>query len=160
MAVVDPVSAGFNFGRSVVGLIQEYVKDPDLAAKLTAEIQQRQIDFSKTLLQTTTTPKTDALVKLLYALRDVVIPMFRPLGSAALTAFGAYLAYNQIPTPEWLDAAMVAAFPGWMASRHVEKAKRVESEKEMARLRQIVSARVAGNSASDGGSILDIEAGG
>lgn len=149
---LDPLTAGFDFGKSIVGLVSEYIEDPDLRAKLTTEIQKQTIDFQKAVLQTQTTPRADAFVKILYATRDVIIPMLRPVGSAALTAFGAYLAYNQIPTPEWLDAVLVAAFPGWMASRHVTKVKEVEKSAEETRLKQIVSARVANDPAYSGES--------
>lgn len=131
---MDPLTAGLDFGKAVVGVVDQFVDDGDLSAKLKNEILTKQMDFSTTLVQTKTTPKTDALVKLLFALRDVAIPLFRPVGSALLAGFGAYLAVNQIPTPEWLDAMMVAAFPGWMVSRHSTKQAEIAAQSEKDRM--------------------------
>jgi hypothetical protein len=90
-----------------------------------AEIQLRKIELEHKsrdkLLAITTTPRIDALVKLLIAIRDVVIPILRPLGSACMTAFGLYAHYKGIEIDLALHGLMDSAFPGWMASRHVNK---------------------------------------
>jgi hypothetical protein len=137
---LDPLTAGLDFGKAVVGVIDQFVDDGDLAAKLTNEIMKEQISFSTALVKTKTTPRTDAVVKLLFALRDVAIPLFRPLGTAALTGFGVYLASTGAPTPEWLDAAMVAMFPAWGVSRHAHKSAEIQAETEQHRLEQITQA--------------------
>lgn len=90
-----------------------------------AELQQRKEDNKHKremkLLTITTTPNIDAFVKVLYAIKDVVIPMLRPLGSAAMTAFGLWAHYKGLDIDLGLHALMDSAFPGWMTSRHINK---------------------------------------
>lgn len=139
---VDPVTAGFNFGEKVVGVISEWVEDKDLAAKLAFEVTKLNQAFSLEVLKTQTTPKVDALVKFAYAMRDVIIPLFqdviipllRPVGSAAVTAFGVYAHMKGVSIDPTTHALLDAAFPGWMASRHAEKARKDKEETERVRV--------------------------
>lgn len=99
---------------SVSGVLSELITDKDLRAKL-------EFEMAKALLTTTTTPKVDATVKLLMALRDLAIPLFRPVGSVALAAFGAYCVTNGIELPEYISVMLFGAPLGWGMSRHKEK---------------------------------------
>lgn len=100
--------------ESVTGLISEFIEDPDKQAEL-------RLKLSQSLLQTTTTPKTDAFVKILIAFHDIALPMLRPLGAAAMTAVGLYFQYKGIDMDAGLQAVVTGAFPAWGASRHINK---------------------------------------
>lgn len=100
--------------ESVTGLISEFIEDPDKAREFRFKLDQ-------TLLQTTTTPKVDAFVKILIATRDIIIPMLRPLGAAAMTAAGIYMHYKQIPIDGAMHALLDGSFPAWGTSRHINK---------------------------------------
>ena len=128
---------GLKLGQSIFGVIDQLVDDGDLAAKLKNGILEKQIEFSTTVLTTSTTPRMDAAVKFMYALRDVIIPMFRPLGSLAVTAFAAYATAKGIQMDPATQAVMGAAFPGWMYSRHVQKKTEANAEVERERTQAI-----------------------
>ncbi len=90
-----------------------------------AEIQLKKIEIKAAaqdkLLSITTTPTVDAITKLLIVFRDIVLPLLRPLGSFSMTAFAAYAAVNNIELSGATEAMLIAAFPGWMGSRHIAK---------------------------------------
>lgn len=113
--------------ESITGLISEFITDPDKAAEFRFKLDQ-------TLLQTITTPRTDAFVKILIATRDIIIPMIRPLGAAAMTAAGLYFQYKGIEVDTTIEALTVGAFPAWGASRHVNKQTQQREQTERATL--------------------------
>jgi len=90
-----------------------------------AEIQLRKIELDhesrNKLLEITTTPKTDATVKLLIAFRDIVLPLLRPVGGAIMALFGMYCVNEGIEIPSEMQAVLFGAFPMWGLSRHVNK---------------------------------------
>lgn len=98
-------------------LVDQFILDKDLAEKLKHK-----------LLMKDTVVWVDALVKLFYAFPHIILPVLRPLGAAAMTAFGMYCHANEIV----LDAATIAifdgAFPGWCVSRHLGKADEIARE--------------------------------
>lgn len=110
------------------GLVSEWITDDDLRAKLDFEGEKLRFELDKVLLSTTTHPRVDALVKILIALRDIVIPMLRPVGSMALAAFGAYCLSNDIELSDTLQVVLFGAPVGWGVSRHVEKVKKAEKD--------------------------------
>jgi hypothetical protein len=106
---------------SVFSFFSELVTDDDLKAKLVFEEAKLRFALDQILLTTQTTPKVDAAVKVLMALRDIVIPMFRPLGAACMTAFGAYCMMNGIELSEPIQYLLFGAPIGYGVSRHVDK---------------------------------------
>jgi hypothetical protein len=128
---IPVIESALKFGTSIVDVIDQYVEDKDLATKLKFAIAEKQIDFS---MQIQASEHVPTFVKLMYAVRDVLIPMFRPLGTFALTAFAAYAATNDITLDPVLQAALAAAFPGWVASRHVEKSTKTKAEAEVKKI--------------------------
>jgi hypothetical protein len=114
--------------ESVTGLISEFIVDDDLRAKLNVELQKIEAGVTTQLLQTTTTPKVDAFVKILIAIKNVIIPLLRPLGAGCMTAFGMYCHYNSLPLDGATQVVMDGAFPAWGASRHVEKQKKIRKK--------------------------------
>jgi len=117
----DPITGAEDLFKSIVGLGQTYIDNKEKAAEFAFQLAQLQVQFSQQLVQTKTSPFVDALVKFMYAMRDVIIPMFRPIGSFLLTASCAYLNYKQIAPPEPINSIMASSFPGWMVSRHINK---------------------------------------
>lgn len=123
---MDPVTAGLDLGKSITGLISEWVEDKDLANKLNFEIIKMQNDFNLAMLQSKTNPKMDALVKFMFALKNVIIPLLRPICSFLITAFGMYCHYKGIQVDPTTHAILDAAFPGWMTSRHIDKSNQAK----------------------------------
>ena len=118
---LDPVTAVANVFDKGLGILDQYVEDKDLKAKLGFELSRLQIDMQRTVVTMSTTPTMDAFVKLLYATRDVIIPMLRPLGASLLTGAAVYMEMHHVAMPEWLTAMLGSAFPSWMVSRHLDK---------------------------------------
>lgn len=137
---IDPVTAGLQFGGKILDLADQFIEDKDAKAKFAFELSKLQSAFSTSVITTQTTPKVDAVVKLMYAWRDVGVSLVRPIGSAVAAAFAAYCVVKGITLPDWLEAAMVALFPGWMVSRHIEKSatKKAEvAEKQIAAQKEV-----------------------
>ena len=130
-----------DFGQSVIGLISEYIEDPDLRMKMTVEVQKLEHQSMSTLLTTTTSPLVDATVKLMYAF----VALFRPLASIGVFIYG-------LSQPETIgqlyeidqtmgtvaSAGIFGAAPAWGISRHMEKTKEI---KEKATVEKIKAAK-------------------
>lgn len=120
-----PIIGGFI--DKVLDLINKNVQDKDLAAKLTADATKEMLAFSTTLVTQSTTPWVDAVVKLMYAFRDVGVSLFRPVGSVIMACFAAYMMYKQLPVPTWAEPVLAAfgfAPAAWGLSRHAEKTRK------------------------------------
>ena len=103
--------------KGLIGLGSEFIEDKDKRNEFNMRVKEMEGSITLALIQQKTTPKVDAAVKLLYAL----IPFFRPIGSAAMTVFGAYAMYTGMEMPPSLEYILVGAFPAWGASRYSEK---------------------------------------
>ncbi len=111
----------------LVGFAGKFFPDKDKAAEFALKAEELKQQITLKLLGTTTTPRADAFVKIIYALIDVFKGLSRPLGSAAAFMFGLFhpelvqQAANALPAEyQWLvPAAVFGSFPGWMTSRHV-----------------------------------------
>lgn len=123
MSALDPITGITNLGSKILDIVDQYVEDKDASLKVKSAVFQATLDFA---LSIQTGEHVPTGVKYLYALRDVVLPLLRPVGAAAMSGFAAYAAYKGIEIDPAVNAAMAAAFPGWMYSRHVTK---VEAEK-------------------------------
>ena len=106
-----------------VKIADKMVMDKDKYADLQFKKAELKHEAQMALLQQTTTPTIDAWVKILLALRDIIIPMFRPLGSLAMAAFSAYCIKEGIELPEYLKEALFAPSVMWGYSRYKEKTK-------------------------------------
>ncbi len=145
---LDPVTAAFDFGGKLIDLISEAIPDPDKRAEIVAQIQRDTLEFSRLILSTKTTPRVDAFVKLLYAARDVAIPLFRPVLGALATAAAAWMAYKGVQVPEWMEALLAALFPAWVASRHANKTAEAAHKAEVEKIKVLAESRTRG--ADDG----------
>jgi hypothetical protein len=105
----------------ITNLAGKMIMDKDKFAELQFRKLELEYNAKKDLLKQTTTPKIDAVVKLLITINDVVIPLLRPLGAAAMTAFGIYMHAKGTPMEAISQAIFDGAFPAWGASRHVNK---------------------------------------
>ena len=119
----------------IVGIVDKFIVDKDKYAELQNKKIEMENSYKVALLNKTTTPKTDAFVKLLLAFKDIILPLFRPVGSLLLGAVVLYFHSVGNPLPPELALLLGGAFPGWMASRHVakkeeEKTKRVKEEED------------------------------
>lgn len=106
--------------ESLLALGGKYIDDKTKQMEFATEVAKLGLQTQQVILEDKTSPFVDGLVKLMYASKDVLIPLLRPLGSAALSAFSAYCAYKHIDLGS-MGIVMGAAFPGWMASRGIEK---------------------------------------
>lgn len=116
--IINAVTGVF---KQIFGVVDQLVEDKDKKNELIVKVAELQHQLSMQLLQTSTVPWVDATVKLLFALRDLVIPMFRPVVSACMAAYVAYAELNGITLSPLVEAAFAGAFPGWIASRWSEK---------------------------------------
>jgi len=107
--------------KSIFGIVDQVVVDKDKAAELKVQLAQMQSTLNAQLLTTQTVPWVDATVKILMAIRDLVIPMFRPVIGAVFTGLAVWFEYKGIPVNPTLQAIMAAAFPGWMVGRQMKK---------------------------------------
>jgi len=103
--------------KELLGIIKEAVPDKDKQAELSFKVIEIQFAFRQKILEIQTVPWVDALVKIMAAFTM----FFRPIGSAFMTAFGAFCAYKQIHLPDGLDYVLTMAFPAWGVSRHMNK---------------------------------------
>ena len=114
----------------VTNLASKLILDKDKYAELQFKRSDNEHEARMSLLATTTTPKIDATVKLLLALRDVVIPLLRPLGSFALAGFAAYCVSENIQLGETVETMMFGAPLAWGASRHVNKQTKAKAKED------------------------------
>ena len=111
MAPYEKVAEG------ALSIIDQLVDDGDLAIKLKHEMQ-------TLLLTTKTSGFVDGTVKILMALRDIVIPMLRPVGAFYLSYMGVDMATAELAANgdiSALSGGLATAFPAWGASRHANK---------------------------------------
>lgn len=106
------------------------IEDKDKKAEYAFKVQQMMHDLAFKLLETKTYPWIDGLVKLAYASEAIIKGLLRPIGAAIMTGFVIYAELNGIPLSGTVEAVLLAAFPGWMTSRHVEKGKKKKPEIE------------------------------
>ncbi len=107
-------------------LARKLIPDKDKLAELEGEVAKAQNELDKLLLQTTTTPWVDGFVKILYALERFI----RPLGAAAMTAYGLYAHTKGIQIDPMMHGMIDGAFPAWGTSRHVHQNNRIKKDKE------------------------------
>lgn len=101
-------------------LIVDQDKKIEFAFK-TLELAQRSMEV---LLNTKTYPWVDGIVKLLYAIKELIVPMFRPVGSFAMAAFAAYCDIKEIPLSDTVSTILYGAPVAWGTSRHMEKSRK------------------------------------
>jgi hypothetical protein len=116
---IPVVSAVTDVFKSLFGLGAELIEDKDKLNEFNFKLNELQGQLNLQLIQTTTVPWVDGTVKLLFAFNS----LWRPLGGAAMTAFGIYAYVKGIQIPEGLHAVFDAAFPAWGLSRHINKQK-------------------------------------
>lgn len=105
---------------NLIGLGKSLIEDKEKQAEFAYKIAELQVQVQEKILTMTTTPRMDAFVKFLYALKELILPLMRPMVSTCLSGFAAYAAYKHIDLGP-LNVVFGAAFPGWMASRGIEK---------------------------------------
>ena len=131
------IDAGLELGNGIVGVVDQWVEDKDLAAKLKAGLAEKHTEFLTVLY---TSAQTPGYVKFLYALRDVIVPLVRPMVSGSALGFIAYAQYKGFELPIWIDAIFASLFPAWGASRWHEKIKDKDIELERERNKEIAGA--------------------
>lgn len=107
--------------KPITMLASKMIMDKDKYAELQFKKVELEYNARSELLKQTTTPKIDAVVKLLITINDVVIPLLRPVGAAAMTAFGVWMHMKGTPMDVAHQVIFDGAFPAWGTSRHVNK---------------------------------------
>jgi len=92
----------------------ELITDKDKKAEFEFKAKEIANELDEALLNTTTVPWADGIVKILLATKVFI----RPLGALGLTAFGAFPQYKGLEIDTALHSIFDGAFPGWMLSRH------------------------------------------
>ncbi len=113
--------------EGIVSIIDQFVDDGDLALKLKYEMQQ-------TLLSTKTEGFVDGFVKLMFAFRDLILPILRPVGAFYLTYMGVDMATAEMAAGgdvSAMSASLTAAFPAWGGARQMNKGQeqRIKQDK-------------------------------
>ena len=146
--LVEPVAGVLN---NIIAVVDQYVEDKDLKAKLIVEMRKIEMDGMTTLLKTSTNPFVDGTVKLMYA----SVSLVRPLTSVGLFLYG--LAFPEklgelYQINETLGtvagAAVFGSAPAWGVSRHLQK--KAETKEKGA----VEKVRAAKNS-----NVLDMDVG-
>ena len=106
-----------NIINSIIGISKEVIVDKDKQIEFEYKAKELWWAQSSELLKTTTVPWVDATVKILFALNS----LWRPIGSAFMTAFAAYCAINGIMLSDTMNTIFASAFPAWGVSRHISK---------------------------------------
>lgn len=101
------------------------IEDKDQKSKFAFQVLKMSNELSIKIMDTKTYPWIDAFIKLAYSADAIMTKLLRPVGSALLTGFVLYCDYNGIQLSDTVTALGAAAFPGWMASRHVNKQKAI-----------------------------------
>lgn len=113
----------------ILELAKKLIPDKDKYKELETQVKQAEIEFDRLLLGTTTTPKVDAFVKILYAVERFISTLWRPLGSAAMTAFGLYAHYKGMSIDTMTHSMLDGAFAAWGVSRHMNKTEELKNKK-------------------------------
>jgi hypothetical protein len=111
---------------SMIGVGKELIVDKDKQIEFAFKLQEQHAALTEKLLTMQTSPKVDAFVKIMYAIQEVVLPLLRPVGSAAMTAFGVYAHTHNVQIDPAIQYIFDGAFPGWMTSRHFNKQKELD----------------------------------
>ena len=104
------------------------IADEDKKSEFAFKVQEMAFKQMETLINAKTYPWVDALVKLAYASEQIIKGLFRPIGAAVMTGFVIYAEVTGIQLSGTVETLLVAAFPGWMASRH--SSKKTEAKKD------------------------------
>lgn len=114
---------------NISNLAGEFIEDKDKRNELIFKVKELEFSLREALLKTKTTPFVDGFVKILIAFRDIILPMLRPVGAFYLSYMGVDMAQAELAAGgdvSALSGGLAAAFPGWGASRHVNKNKEQE----------------------------------
>ena len=126
MIQLPVISAITTLGGSVLGIIDKFVLDKDLKQKLAIRQLELMYGLIEKIINTTTIPWVDALVKLLMAL----VVLARPIGSFIISLWGLGMIGEIGEASETVQNVAISAFPAWGAAREVHK-KREEETKRM-----------------------------
>jgi hypothetical protein len=128
--LVGPIAELFN---NLIGVGKELIVDKDKQIEFAFKIAELQAQLSEKMLTMQTTPKVDAFVKVLYAFKELILPMFRPLVSALpwmMLLWSPETVINTInlvsmklgePYSGMIITGLYSMFPAWGYSRHKEK---------------------------------------
>ena len=108
---------------SILGFGGKLIGDKGKREEFAFKTLQLANDLAMKMLDRPTVPWVDALVKLAYASEQIIKGLFRPIGAGLMTGFVIYAEVKGIELSGTVETLLVAAFPGWMASRHTEKKK-------------------------------------
>ena len=107
--------------KPLTNIADKLILDKDKYAELQFKKIELTHDLKSKLLEQTTTPKMDAVVKLLVTFNDVILPLLRPLGSFAMAGFAMYCTVNNIDLGETVETMLFGSPLAWMGSRHINK---------------------------------------
>ena len=105
----------------ITGIADKLILDKDKYAELQFKKLELAARARSELLAVTTTPWIDGFVKLLVTIRDVLIPLMRPVMSALMPVFAGYCAMNNIDLGSTVETMLFGAPIAYGASRHVDK---------------------------------------
>ena len=99
------------------------IVDKDKKMEFAFKVQEMTFKFMEVMLNVKTIAWVDALVKLSYAMENIIKGLFRPIGAALMTGFAIYAEVKGIELSATVEAILVGAFPAWGVDRHLDKKK-------------------------------------
>lgn len=121
MIQIPVINAITKLGGGLLGIVDQFVEDKDLKAKLAIRQIELVNELILKLLETKTIPWIDGTVKLMVA----SVQLARPIGTGLMTAFGIYLHVKGTPIDDQLiQYGMDAAFPTWAGAREIDKSRK------------------------------------
>lgn len=123
--IIGAIAGAFS---ELIGVGKELIEDKDKRNEYAFRLAELQMQLTERMLTQQTHPKADAAVKIAYAIKELVLPMFRPVGALLLALWGVshpeqlqWLHDNLGALGDGAIASVFGAFPAWGVSRHIEK---------------------------------------
>ena len=104
--------------------------DQDKKQEFAFRVQEMTFKFMEAMLAAKTIAWVDALVKLSYAMENIIKGLFRPIGAALMTGFAIYAEVKGIELSATVETLLVGAFPAWGVDRHLDKKKPKKPEED------------------------------
>lgn len=117
LSIINAVAGVTSKGLSI---IDQFVEDKDLRNELAVKQLELMYGLLEKIINTSTVPQVDALVKLILAL----IALARPLGALYLTIMGVDMASASIQAGgevNMVEGTLIGAFPTWGVAREADK---------------------------------------
>jgi hypothetical protein len=126
---MNPLVLGELFS-GLIGIGKELIVDKDKQIEYAFKLAELQSNMTEKMLTMQTTPWVDGAVKVIYAIKELVIPLLRPVFGIGAAIYGAshpnemlWLHKELGVVGDGIVTTMFGSMPAWMYSRHKQKMK-------------------------------------